>query len=57
MSATKQQNELKSIMQKYDGTTQKLYSDILKLYTSRSAGSTKTIIRREITNLVQEATK
>lgn len=56
-SKQEQQAVLVAILDKYDKCTQKLYSDILRMYTEKGAHSTKTAMRNEILDMVKEATK
>lgn len=56
---TKQEQEaaLKAIMDKYDPTTRKLYSEILNLVAEKGTYSTKTAMRGEILDKVKGALK
>jgi len=52
-----QQDALRKILSKYDSATQKLYFDILKLYSDIGSQAPKTTMRREIMAIVKEVVK
>jgi hypothetical protein len=56
-SKAEQEAEFKEIMDKYDPKTQKLYYDILRVYTDEAPHQTKTAMRGKILDMVKEAVK
>ncbi|MEN3005441.1 hypothetical protein [Dehalobacterium formicoaceticum] len=56
-SKSEQAAEFKAILDKYDLKTQKLYNEILRIYSNEAPHLTKTAMRNKILDMVKEASK